>query len=103
MKRYTLMNGELQDITHDMYTKFQGNKEIVLASDYDAVAAELAALKDEKPWDDLGAKQVEVLGKRIAALEAALRDITGIDPYPECYRLIQKIARAALGLKEESE
>ena len=40
--------------------------------------ARITALEAEKPWDDLGAKQVEVLGKRIAALAAELAETKAI-------------------------
>ena len=75
VKRYTVHVTEMLLLaTEDRPTYNENWKDMVLSSDYDALKA------------------------RLAIAERALREITrigplGVDTYPECYRLIQEIAR----------
>jgi hypothetical protein len=81
----------------------------VTASDYDALEAELALSKSHMiaPSTLEGLfDRIHVAETRIRDLEVALEGIAriaplGVDTYPECYRRIQKIAGAALGITAE--
>jgi hypothetical protein len=71
--------------------------EYVLASDYDALAAELGAVTEQR---DTAHAATKILAKRIGALGAALRQIETADCRGE---VCKGIARTALGREGEHE
>jgi hypothetical protein len=102
IKQYSLKPSSLgMDCHQDMVEDEEG--QYILASDYSALAAELAAAtaENDRNLKSVGWTRIVALEDRVKELEAALTQITkvgplGVDTYPECYRRIQKIAGTAL-------
>ncbi len=103
VKRYTLVDGLLHTRStnpnelladHELFT---GERQVVLATDYDALAAELAA--SENGFNNACA--------RLAQLEAALREIADkkalVFPNRHTWKDARRIAEAALAAPDAGE